>query len=223
MKLRIARPSCLIDIAGLTDLSYVRDDGDRIAIGAVTRHKDVSEARCPGALPDRRSRPARSVIRRCGIAGRSAARSRTATRPRTSWRCSSRSTRRWSYAARTVSGHPCRRLLHRRVPDCAGRGRDARGDPRAEARRLDGLVLREDGPQGPGLGNGRRRGGRRALERGIERAAIALTNMGATPVRARAAEGDRGRRRDRAGRGARDGTPPTRPRAPSSVLIWRGC
>jgi carbon-monoxide dehydrogenase medium subunit len=44
MKLRISRPSLLIDIAGLDELDYVRDDGDRIAIGAVTRHKDVRDA-----------------------------------------------------------------------------------------------------------------------------------------------------------------------------------
>lgn len=44
MKLRISRPSLLIDIAGLDELDYVREDGDRIAIGAVTRHKDVRDA-----------------------------------------------------------------------------------------------------------------------------------------------------------------------------------
>ena len=44
MKLRISRPSLLVDIAGLDELDYVRDDGDRIAIGAVTRHKDVRDA-----------------------------------------------------------------------------------------------------------------------------------------------------------------------------------
>jgi carbon-monoxide dehydrogenase medium subunit len=42
MKLRIARPSTLIDIGRLRDLSYVREDGDRIAIGALTRHHDVA-------------------------------------------------------------------------------------------------------------------------------------------------------------------------------------
>ena len=41
MKLRIARPSLLVDIGRLRDLSYVREDGDRIAIGALTRHHDV--------------------------------------------------------------------------------------------------------------------------------------------------------------------------------------
>ncbi len=44
MKLRISRPSLLIDIAGLAELDYVREDGDWIAIGADTRHKDVRDA-----------------------------------------------------------------------------------------------------------------------------------------------------------------------------------
>jgi aerobic carbon-monoxide dehydrogenase medium subunit len=38
MRLRISRPSLLVDIGRLDDLSYVREDGDRIAIGALTRH-----------------------------------------------------------------------------------------------------------------------------------------------------------------------------------------
>lgn len=42
MKLRIARPACLVDIGRLSDLSYVRDEGDWIAIGACTRHTDVA-------------------------------------------------------------------------------------------------------------------------------------------------------------------------------------
>jgi carbon-monoxide dehydrogenase medium subunit len=41
MKLRLAQPSVLIDIGRLTDLSYIREDGDQIAIGALTRHMDV--------------------------------------------------------------------------------------------------------------------------------------------------------------------------------------
>jgi carbon-monoxide dehydrogenase medium subunit len=36
--LRIARPSLLVDIGRLDDLRYVREDGDRIVIGALTRH-----------------------------------------------------------------------------------------------------------------------------------------------------------------------------------------
>jgi aerobic carbon-monoxide dehydrogenase medium subunit len=41
MKLRLAQPSTLIDIGRLSELSYVRDAGDHIAIGALTRHRDV--------------------------------------------------------------------------------------------------------------------------------------------------------------------------------------
>jgi carbon-monoxide dehydrogenase medium subunit len=42
MKLRLATPSKLIDIGRLRDLSYVREDGEAIAIGALTRHHDVA-------------------------------------------------------------------------------------------------------------------------------------------------------------------------------------
>jgi carbon-monoxide dehydrogenase medium subunit len=38
MKLRLAKPDALIDINGLTDLAYLRLDGDVLAIGALTRH-----------------------------------------------------------------------------------------------------------------------------------------------------------------------------------------
>jgi len=44
MKLRLARPATLIDIGRLDDLSYVTEEGDTIAIGALTRHKDVAGA-----------------------------------------------------------------------------------------------------------------------------------------------------------------------------------
>lgn len=41
MKLRLASPSRLIDINDLTDLQYIRDEGDEIAIGALTRHVEL--------------------------------------------------------------------------------------------------------------------------------------------------------------------------------------
>jgi carbon-monoxide dehydrogenase medium subunit len=41
MKLRLATPSMLIDVGRLRDLSYVNDAGDHVAIGALTRHRDV--------------------------------------------------------------------------------------------------------------------------------------------------------------------------------------
>ena len=44
MKLRLARPETLIDINGLSDLDYIRVEGDQIAIGAMTRHAGVLDS-----------------------------------------------------------------------------------------------------------------------------------------------------------------------------------
>ena len=41
MKLRLAQPGVLIDLGRIPELSYIREDGDHIAIGALTRHRDV--------------------------------------------------------------------------------------------------------------------------------------------------------------------------------------
>jgi carbon-monoxide dehydrogenase medium subunit len=41
MKLRLAAPAVLVDIGRLADLSYIRDGGDHVAIGALTRHHDL--------------------------------------------------------------------------------------------------------------------------------------------------------------------------------------
>ena len=41
MRLRLAAPTVLIDLGRLDDLNYVREDGDHLAIGALTRHRDV--------------------------------------------------------------------------------------------------------------------------------------------------------------------------------------
>ena len=106
MRLRLARPELLVDIGRVSDLSYVREDGDAIAIGALTRYHDLENdellrAECPGP---RRRPSAGSATRRCATAARSAARSRTATLPPTRPRSCSRSTpSSWS-RARTASG-----------------------------------------------------------------------------------------------------------------------
>jgi aerobic carbon-monoxide dehydrogenase medium subunit len=52
MKLRLARPALLVDIGRIGELSYVREAGESIAIGALTRHQDVADnallrAQCP--------------------------------------------------------------------------------------------------------------------------------------------------------------------------------
>jgi len=41
MKLRLAVPSVLVDVGRLDGLRYVRDAGDHVAIGALTRHRDL--------------------------------------------------------------------------------------------------------------------------------------------------------------------------------------
>ena len=41
MKLRLARPEVLIDINDLSDLAYIRMDGDHLAIGAMARHAEL--------------------------------------------------------------------------------------------------------------------------------------------------------------------------------------
>src|SRR5258708_13609432 len=41
MKLRFAAPTVLIDLGRVTELSYVRDEGTYVAVGALTRHHDV--------------------------------------------------------------------------------------------------------------------------------------------------------------------------------------
>ena len=41
MRLRLAAPTVLIDVGRIDDLSYVRDEGDHLAIGALTRHREV--------------------------------------------------------------------------------------------------------------------------------------------------------------------------------------
>jgi carbon-monoxide dehydrogenase medium subunit len=42
MKLRLAQPAVLIDIGAIRELSYIRVDGDMLAIGAMARHADLA-------------------------------------------------------------------------------------------------------------------------------------------------------------------------------------
>jgi carbon-monoxide dehydrogenase medium subunit len=41
MKLRLARPAALVDINGLSELSYLRVQGDTLCLGALTRHQQL--------------------------------------------------------------------------------------------------------------------------------------------------------------------------------------
>jgi carbon-monoxide dehydrogenase medium subunit len=44
MRLRLARPSLLVDISRVKDLDYVREDGDSVAIGALATHHTVANS-----------------------------------------------------------------------------------------------------------------------------------------------------------------------------------
>jgi xanthine dehydrogenase iron-sulfur cluster and FAD-binding subunit A len=62
MKLRLAVPAVLVDIGRLADLSYIRDAGDHVAIGALTRHRDLETSEllaCRGAAAGPRRVPGR--------------------------------------------------------------------------------------------------------------------------------------------------------------------
>ena len=44
MKLRLAQPAHLIDLGKISDLSYIREDGDFVAVGAMTRYVDLERS-----------------------------------------------------------------------------------------------------------------------------------------------------------------------------------
>lgn len=44
MKLRLATPAVVVDVSRIGELAYVREDGDMLAIGALTRHRDVARS-----------------------------------------------------------------------------------------------------------------------------------------------------------------------------------
>jgi aerobic carbon-monoxide dehydrogenase medium subunit len=44
MKLRFAAPAVLIDLGRVAELSYIRDEGTHVVIGALTRHHDVQDS-----------------------------------------------------------------------------------------------------------------------------------------------------------------------------------
>ena len=65
MKLRLAMPEVLIDLGPVRELSYIRDEGGHIAIGALTRHHDLEHSERTG--------PVRAAARaRRGTGGRPA-------------------------------------------------------------------------------------------------------------------------------------------------------
>ena len=77
MKLRFARPALLVDIGRIAELTYVRDAGARLAIGALTTHHAVHgdsllQEHCP-VVPYTAGLVGDPQVRHCGTIGGSVA------------------------------------------------------------------------------------------------------------------------------------------------------
>ncbi len=73
MKFRLAAPKYLIDIGRLGDLKYIREDGDRIEIGALTTHYQIESSellktKCP-LLPETAAEIGDAQVRNRGTIG----------------------------------------------------------------------------------------------------------------------------------------------------------
>ena len=73
MKFRLAAPKHLVDISRLGDLKYIREEGERIEIGALTTHYEVEssallKAKCP-LLPETAAEIGDAQVRNKGTIG----------------------------------------------------------------------------------------------------------------------------------------------------------
>jgi aerobic carbon-monoxide dehydrogenase medium subunit len=77
MKLRLAVPQTLVDIGRLAELSYIRDEGDHIAVGAATTHGELAASglldRDLPLLAHAASQVGDPQVRHCGTIGGSLA------------------------------------------------------------------------------------------------------------------------------------------------------
>ncbi len=77
MKLRLSAPALLVDLGRIAGLSYVREVGDRIHIGAMTRHAEVASSSLLQAHSPLLARAAAHIgdvqVRNCGTLGGSLA------------------------------------------------------------------------------------------------------------------------------------------------------
>ena len=74
MRARTVRPSTVVDISGLSDLNYIRQDGDQLAVGALTRmcdleQSDVVRRACPALAAAARSVGDPQVRNRATVGG----------------------------------------------------------------------------------------------------------------------------------------------------------
>jgi carbon-monoxide dehydrogenase medium subunit len=190
LKLRLAHPELLVDIGRLHELSYVRAEDGGIAIGALTRHHDVARSellrqRCP-LLAETAALVGDPQVRHRGTIGGSVAHGDPASDlPATLVACDARFVLAGAHGERVVAAtdffrsflttakEPGEVLTEIRVPETpAGAGSCyLKFSRRAQDWATVGVAVlcATEGDR-------------------ITSAAIALTNMGATPVRAREAE-----------------------------------
>jgi aerobic carbon-monoxide dehydrogenase medium subunit len=189
MKLRFARPSALVDLGRLSELRYVRDAGDRIAIGPLTTHEEVHRdpilaAECP-LLAEAAGEVGDPQVRHMGTIGGSVAHADPASDvPTVLLTLDAELVVSGPGGERTVPAAEFFRgtfepdlgademLTEIRVPKTAGRGwAYVKFHPRAQDWAIVGVAALVERSNG-----------------GAGRAAVGLTNMGPTPMRARAVE-----------------------------------
>src|SRR5207249_9131767 len=77
MKLRLAQPALLVDIGRIGGLSYVRESGEHIRIGAMTTHAEIASSkvlqRFSPLLPQAACQIGDMQVRNCGTIGGSLA------------------------------------------------------------------------------------------------------------------------------------------------------
>jgi carbon-monoxide dehydrogenase medium subunit len=191
MKLRLARPRVVIDIGRLADLSYIRADGDDIAIGALTRHYDIETSELLAGevplLPAVAGEVGDPQIRHRGTIGGSLAHGDPASDlPAAVLALGGTLVVRGPGGERTIAATdfftgfmetalaPDELLTEIRVPRTGGAGWSfQKFNRRAHDWAIVGVVAVRTGTEG----NGNRRGAR-----------VALVNMASTPVRATAVE-----------------------------------
>jgi carbon-monoxide dehydrogenase medium subunit len=183
MKLRLATPAVLVDIGRLSDLSYVHDGGDHIAIGALTRHRDLETndllAEQCGVLRDVASEVGDNQVRHRGTIGGSIAHGDPASDlPAAVLALDGTMVARGPGGERTIAARDC----FQGFLECA--------------LAPDELLTEIRVPKMPGAGFSYQKFQRRAQDWAIVGALairnggarVALVNMGSTPVRATAVE-----------------------------------
>ena len=182
MRLRFSRPSLLVDIGRLDDLRYVRESGDRIAIGALTRHAELARdpllAEHCALIGETAALIGDPQVRHRGTIGGSVAHGDPASDLGTILlTLDAELVARGPQGERTI---PAADVLHRPVRQ--PRSSSRRCSPRSACRRPPGRISSTCGVRT----TGRRSASRRRVSTDVVQ--VGLTSMGPTPLRARSVE-----------------------------------